>query len=246
MEPTEENRRAWDRLQQARIESTREPPGIPTAIKTLLPDVRGKHVLHELCGTGEASAELAELGALVTAIDLWGPPLVAARERFPDVLFVQADPHALPVDLRRRRFDLVLAGGLLPYVHDLAAWSDECAAALRSGGTLLVYDLHPAAACLDATTLRWRDDYFGGAIDVSRRREPRTIRLWRLGEVVNAVVAAGFRIRRLEELAALSPIRRLDPRVPGAFALVADKHDTPAGLAQPRARRPPPSRSVSP
>jgi SAM-dependent methyltransferase len=227
VEPTEENRLAWDRLQRARVESTTDPPGIPEPVRELLPDVHRKHVLHELCGTGEGSAQLAALGALVTAIDVWEPPLVAARERFPGVLFMQADPHALPVNLRRRRFDLVLAGGLLPYVHDVDAWAAEAAAALRNGGTLLVYDLHPALACLEPTTLRWREDYFGRAVVVGDRLgQPTPVRLWQLAEIVNGVIAAGFALRRLEELRGLSRVRRSDPRVPGAFVVLAEKLPT--------------------
>ena len=224
MEPTEENRRAWDQLQRARIESTSDPPGIPSPIRSQLPDVRGKHVLHELCGSGEGSAELAALGAFVTAIDIWEPPLASARERFPHVVFMQADPHALPVNLRRRRFDIVLAGGLLPYVHDVDAWASEAASALRTGGALVLYDLHPVLACVDPTTLRWRDDYFGAAAVVGDRLgRPKPVRLWQLAEVVNAVIGAGFAVRRLVELPAVSPARRSDPRIPGAFVLLAEK-----------------------
>jgi SAM-dependent methyltransferase len=224
MEPTEENRRAWDELHRLRVEATTDRPGLPAPIRALLPDIGGKRVLHELCGTGETSADLAALGGLVTAIDVWEQPLAVARERYPQVLFVQADPHALPVNLRRRRFDLVLAGGLLPYVYDLELWAGEAAAALRQGGFLFLYDLHPALACVDAASLRWRDDYFGGAIVVGTRLGPvRTLRLWRLGEVVSTVVAAGFAVRRLDELPTLTHVRRHDPRIPGAFALVAEK-----------------------
>ena len=230
MEPTDENRRAWDRLQRARVDATTEAPGIPEGIRGLLPELAGKHVLHELCGDGQASAELAALGGLVTAIDVWEPSLAAARERFPNVVFVQADPHELPVNLRRRRFDLVYAAGLLPYLHDLDDWAAEVRAALRPGGDLLVVDLHPAAACLDGTTLRWRDDYFGGTLVVGSRTGPtRALRLWRLAEVVNALAAAGLAIRRMEELPSLSHVRRQDPRVPGAFALLAGKTEAPAG-----------------
>src|SRR5581483_9251912 len=62
MEPTEENRRAWDKLQQAREEITQERTTVPDPVRELLPDLHGKHVLHELCGTGATSGELASLG----------------------------------------------------------------------------------------------------------------------------------------------------------------------------------------
>jgi ubiquinone/menaquinone biosynthesis C-methylase UbiE len=231
MEPTEENRKAWDRLQQARVEQSTEAPGIPGAIRELLPDLAGKHVLHEQCGTGETSGELAALGAMVTAIDVSEQPLVSARARFPEILFLQADPHELPVNLRRRRFDVVYAAGLLPYLQDLDAWAGEVSAALRTGGRLLVVDLHPAGACVDATTLRWRDDYFGGDLIVGRRLQPLgRLKLWRLSEVVNAITAIGLVVRSLEEFPTLSQFRRNDPRIPGAFALVAQKvADEPDG-----------------
>ena len=80
-------------------------------------------MLHEQCGTGETSAELAALGAMVTGIDVSEQPLAQARHAFPKIVFLQADPHELPVNLRRRRFDLVYAAGLLPYLHDLHAWA---------------------------------------------------------------------------------------------------------------------------
>jgi 2-polyprenyl-3-methyl-5-hydroxy-6-metoxy-1,4-benzoquinol methylase len=224
VEPTEENRAAWDRLQRARIESTTEQPGIPEQVRELLPDLTGKHVLHEQCGTGEASAELAALGAMVTGIDVAEEALVAARRAYPGLLFLQADPHALPVNLRRRRFDFVYASGLLPYLHDLSAWAENAVAALRVGGSLLVVDLHPAGACIDATTLRWRDDYFGGEIVVGHRAQPLgRLKLWTLSELVNTVAATGLVVRRLEEYPTLSTVRRHDPRLPGAFALLARK-----------------------
>jgi hypothetical protein len=109
---------------------------------------------------------------MVTGIDVAEKHLVAARRAFPGILFLQADPHELPVNLRRRRFDLVYASGLLPYLHDLNAWAGDAAATMRVGGRLLVIDLHPAGACIDTTTLRWRDDYFGGEIVVGHRAQP--------------------------------------------------------------------------
>ena len=81
-----------------------------------------------------------------------------------------------------------------------------------------------SSACVDATTLRWRDDYFAGELVVGRRMQPLgRLKLWTLAEMVNAIAATGLLVRRLEEFPTLSPIRRQDPRVPGAFALVAQK-----------------------
>jgi SAM-dependent methyltransferase len=225
MEPTEENIRAFEDLHRLRIQVLADRPGVPDAIRALLPDIVGKHVLHLMCGTGEASAELAELGALVTGVDVWADALVEARERYPNIVFVHSDPHELPLQLQRRRLDLVYAGGgVLRYVHDLGAVIGGANAALRSGGELLLWDTHPALECLELTSLRWREDYFAGTIPIGLRLAPeRTVSLWRLGEVVSAVAAGGFVVRRLEEFPSVSAVRTHDPRVPGEFALLALK-----------------------
>src|SRR6266540_1485157 len=137
MEPTEDNRRAFDQLHGLRIAAMSDRPGIPDAIRELLPDLAGKHVLHLMCGTGEASAELAGLGGLVTAVDVWSDALAAAGERYPEIAFVHSDVHELPLQLQRRRLDFVYAGGgILRYVHDLDALATGMANALRPGGRL--------------------------------------------------------------------------------------------------------------
>lgn len=225
MEPTEENRRAWDELQRLRVEALTEEPGIPGPIREILPDLEGKHVLHLMCGTGEASGELAARGGLVTGVDVWEQALAVARERSPNVVFVQADPHHLPLQLRRRRFDLVFTGGgVLRYLSELDSWALGIASALRPGGRLILYDTHPALECLELTTLRWRESYFEGTIERAEHPgRPQAFRLWRLGEVVTAIACAGLTVLRLDEVPSLSPRRRHDPRVPGAFVLVADK-----------------------
>ena len=60
----------------------------------------------------------------------------------------------------------------------------------------------------------------------SRFGPTERLRLWRLGEILNAVAGAGFAVRRFEEFPSLSHVRRNDPRVPGAFALLAEKLET--------------------
>jgi len=207
MEPTEHNRRAFDAAWRRRARRA----GLPPIVKATLGDLTGKRVLHLQSGTGEATAELAELGAVVTGVESSGAALEAARERWPSILWVQADPQALPRELARGRFDLVYSGlGSLARIGDLDAWTRSVAAALRVGGDLLLYEEHPVALCVDGL-MHWRESYF----DEGSRR---------LGQIVTTVARAGLTPRALEEYPSRSEgWRRHDARVPGTFLLYAQR-----------------------
>jgi SAM-dependent methyltransferase len=211
MEPTEHNRRAWDEIHRQRAEALAGERGLPSPVRHALADLTGKRVLHLQCATGESSAELAELGAVVTGVESSGQALEAARERWPSILWVQADPQALPGELRRGRFDLVYSGlGSLARIENLDAWTQSVAAALRPGGDLLLYEEHPVALCVDGL-MHWRESYF----DEGSRR---------LGQVVTATARAGLIPRALEEYPSRSEgWRRHDARVPGTFLLYAQR-----------------------
>ncbi len=210
MEPTDENFRAFDARHSAAGE---EPVALPQIVARTLGDLKKKRVLHLLCGTGEATAELAELGAVATGLDPRGEALDAGRERWPKILWVDGDPQDLPRQLRRGHFDLVYSGeGVLDRLHDLDAWATGCAAALQPGGELLVFDDHPVAECVDAL-LRWRHDYFRDPADPER--------LWRIGQIVSALARAGIYVQALEEYPGGTSRRRHDRRVPATFLLYA-------------------------
>jgi len=211
MEPTEHNRRAWDEIHRQRSEALAGERGLPTQVRHALADLTEKRVLHLQCGTGEATAELAELGGVITGVDSSGAALEAARERWPSILWVQADPQTLPRELRRGRFDLVYSGlGSLAIVRDLEAWLRGIAATLREGGDLLLFEEHPVALCVDGL-MHWRESYF----DEGSRR---------LGQIVTSVVRSGLALRALEEYPARSDSwRRHDPRVPGTFLMYAQR-----------------------
>jgi len=190
--------RAFDALHRR---MQRPPSGLPPIVKATLGDLTKKRVLHLHSGAGGSSAELAEAGAVVTALEASENALEYAREQWPSILWIHGDAQALPAELRRGRFDLVYSPeGTLWHVGDLDAWAAGVAAALDSRGELLVYETHPVALCVDGFQ-RWHYDYFADGF-------------WRLGKIVTTLVRAGFRIEALEEYPG-------DRRVPGTFLLYA-------------------------
>ena len=216
MEPTDRNRRAWDEVHRRRSEAMRGELGLPEQVKRSLGDLKDKRVLHLQCATGESTIELAELGAVVTGVDISDEALDVARERESSVLWVHADVQTLPGELRRARFDLVYAAdGVLTWLQDLDAWAGGIEAALKTGGDLLLFEEHPVAQSVDSM-MRWRESYFEPVRD--------DIRFWRLGQIVTALVRAGLTIRALEEYPARrDSFRRQDSRLPGEFLLHARK-----------------------
>lgn len=210
MEPTDQNRRAWDEIHRSRAEARAGAGGIPEAIRERLPEIAGKHVLHLQSGSGESTAELAELGALVTAVEASTEQLEAARGRAPNVVFMQGDAQSLPIEVQRHRFDVVFTGDdVLARLGDLDAWAGGIASALKPGGLLFFYDDHPVAGCVDHLA-HWRQDYFDGEA-------------WQLGQVVTALAGARLVLQRLEELQSVYDWVQHDKRVPGHFVLVAEK-----------------------
>jgi SAM-dependent methyltransferase len=198
MEPTDHNLRAFDEMHRRRRASR---PGLPPIVKATLGDLTSKRVLHLQCGAGDASAALAEQGAVVTAVDPSEAMLDAAREEWPKILWIQAEAQALPGELRRGRFDLVYSPeGVIARLADVDAWAHGLASALQPRGELLVYDDHPVALCLNGLQ-HWHYDYFEEGF-------------WRLGRIVTTLVRAGFALEALEEY----PGER---RVPGTFLLYA-------------------------
>jgi SAM-dependent methyltransferase len=198
MEPTDHNLRAFDEMHRRRRASR---PGLPPIVKATLGDLTSKRVLHLQCGAGDASAALAEQGAVVTAVDPSEAMLDAARAEWPKILWIQAEAQALPGELRRGRFDLVYSPeGVVARLADLDAWAHGLASALQPRGELLVYDDHPVALCLNGLQ-HWHYDYFEEGF-------------WRLGRIVTTLVRAGFALEALEEY----PGER---RVPGTFLLYA-------------------------
>ena len=192
-------------------------------------------MLHLQCATGESDGELAELGALVTGVDISAEALDVARERWPDIAWVEADVHDLPSELKR--------GALRPRLHGRRRARRGCSTSTRgqrassrrcaSGGDLLLHEEHPVSQCVDAS-LRWREDYFDNEPHVYRgwshfeltgppATEEKVERFWRLGQVVTALARAGLVLRQLEEYPGTTSWRKHPSRVPGTYIVSAQE-----------------------
>jgi predicted TPR repeat methyltransferase len=207
MEPTDTNLRAWEEAHRS-LRRGGGRRGLPKPVRERLPDLDGRHVLHLGSGAGRETAALIGLGALVTGVDGSEETVRAARKRLPDAALVAADIQELPVELRRGRFDVVYSSwGTLALVSALSHWAAGIAAALRRGGVLIAYDEHPVAACLDQM-LHWHESYFDA---------------WPVSRVVEALLAAGLGLERLEELPDPNRWGRREVRVPGDLIVIARK-----------------------
>src|ERR687896_513148 len=153
------NRAHWDALasvhgQDAYYDSEALVAGADSLTSTEAAGVReavgavaGLDVLHLQCHIGFDSISLARRGARVVGADFSPASLekarALARRCEVDVDFVEADATKLPVELHNR-FDLVYATiGVICWIDDLRAWMQSAAAAMRSGGRLLLVEIHP-------------------------------------------------------------------------------------------------------
>jgi SAM-dependent methyltransferase len=226
-----------DSLQEAEAAGLREAVGA----------VAGLDVMHLQCHIGFDAISLARRGARVVGVDFSPASLekarALARRCEVDVEFVEADATALPAELHNR-FDLVYATiGVINWIDDVRAWMRSAASALRGGGRLLLVEIHPLFDMLESVDpLRldfpYADDggrafdepgsYAGADLPVSSTETVEYAHS--LGEVVNAALAAGLRIQRLDEHmeADFDPRGELlDAEDDGRYRLVVDGERLP-------------------
>ena len=213
MEPTEENIRVWDEIHQRR---EREFESLPERVAERLPNLRKRSVCHLGCGTGGQTLQLVELGAFLTGVDPSTNALARARESGPSVAWVHSPLDELPLELKRGRFDLVYAGaGSLARVTNISEFAHGIAGALRPGGGLILFDIHPARRCLDAI-LHWREDYFAPVTSEG-------LGLWRMGQLVMALAAANLHLRAFDEFPGERAFTRFEQRVPAELLVLAER-----------------------
>lgn len=181
----------------------------------LLGDVAGKHVLHLQCHFGQDTLSLARLGALATGLDFSEAAIDEARQLAVQlglrVDFIQANVLDLQPELEHR-FDIVFTSyGVLGWLPELEGWARNIARYLKPGGKLVLVEFHPAVWMFDNDFTHVAYSYFNRQLieetDPGTYADPSApINLvshtWNhsLGETISALLGAGLRIERFEEL----------------------------------------------
>ena len=134
--------------------STYDDPGNPMflaeepVVHGLLARYPAGDALDAACGTGRHAAHLASLGHRVVGIDLSPQMLEAARAKAPGARFETADLAAIP--LPDGGMDLAVCSLALTHCADLGPPVREIARVVRSGGRVVISDVHPFMAMLGA------------------------------------------------------------------------------------------------
>lgn len=198
-----------------------------------LGDVIGKKVIVLQFGDALVLLALAKKGALVTGVDLSSEQVRLAKESADycgvDVKLVEADCQNLPESIPNTYFDLAIAEcGIFIWIENLDAWMKNAYKVLRKGGRLMVSDFHPLSIC----TKGWREgeavaftrSYFDQQPQVCQEENvPPSIEfLWKLSDVINAAIQAGFNINHVEEYYVKEKVKST-PLIPTDFLLVVTK-----------------------
>jgi len=110
-------------------------------VKSLLRRFSPGRALDAACGTGRYSKFLHTLGHEVTGVDLSPAMLRHAKTRNRKIKFIKSDLRALP--LNNDNFDLVICALVLTHFSDINQILTELFRVVRSGGHIIISDIHP-------------------------------------------------------------------------------------------------------
>jgi len=162
--------------------------------------------LDAACGTGRYAAALAEGGHRIVGVDSSPDMLAHARERVPHGDFRLGDLRRLPV--ADDEVDLVVCGLALTHVPALEPVMAEFARVLRTGGHLVITDMHPEAVARGSIPTVRGPDGQPGRLSTYRHL---------VGDYLRAALPVGLRLRRCEE-PRLPAVQEPRPPDPGSAA----------------------------
>lgn len=183
----------------------------------LLPDVRGKRLLHLQCHFGQDTLAWERHGAQVTGIDISDTAIHAAQELSSKLdssaRFLCCDVYDLEKKLHEKgTFDVVFASyGAICWLNDLDRWARLAHEFLAPGGQLLLVDFHPTLYLFDFDSGEPNYPYFPHNQPISEEstgsyasmdgNESFLDHFWShsVSEILEAVIGAGFQLERFKE-----------------------------------------------
>lgn len=139
--------------------------------KELLGDIRGLALVHLQCNAGQDTLSLAQIGAIVTGIDISDTAIDFARKLSENsgvpATFYRADVYEWLEDTARgtQRFDIVFCSyGAICWLSDLQAWARGIAAILKPGGRFITVDYHPVMNMFDEDLRRTYSYFANGKV----------------------------------------------------------------------------------
>ncbi|HEY6826128.1 MAG TPA: methyltransferase domain-containing protein [Gemmatimonadaceae bacterium] len=180
----------WSRTYDTDANATRDLDAEVLRRSSLAVD--GRDVLEIGCGTGKNTVWLAERARRVIAMDFSPGMLEVARGRAPTdrVSFVQHDVRERwPID--DASVDFVVANLILEHLPDVGPIFAEAARVLRPGGTMYSCELHPYRQ-LRGGQAHFTDEWSGEVVFAPAFQHT-------IAEFVNAAIASGLTVQRLNE-----------------------------------------------
>ncbi|MCB9640994.1 MAG: methyltransferase domain-containing protein [Myxococcales bacterium] len=160
----QQNQQAWDQLAQVNVKTAfydvagfkEGKTSLQEPELAMLPDVKGKDLLHLQCHFGLDTLSWARMGARATGVD-FSPAAIDLARSLADELsipasFICSNIYELPETLEGS-FDIVFVSyGALCWLPDLKIWGSLVRRMLRPGGQLVVVEFHPVSQMIDEKT----------------------------------------------------------------------------------------------
>src|SRR5947209_6904762 len=124
--------------------------------KDLLGNINGLTVVHLQCNAGQDTLSLAQMGAIVTGVDISDTAIEFAQKLSADsgvpATFQRFDIYDWLEEaaLSTQRFDIVFCSyGAICWLSNLPVWAKDIAAVLKPGGRFVCVDYHPVMNLFD-------------------------------------------------------------------------------------------------
>lgn len=179
------------------------PYEVRQMLRAACPDLQGKHVLVPSSGDCGAVFAFHLLGARVTSADIAARQLENAQRiawaQGWDIEFVHDDSMRL-ARIPDAAYDLVYtSNGVHVWIDDLPAMYGSFARVLKPGGSYVMFETHPFARPFDSNAQEAGEFRVIKPYESTGPSGEVPTYAWRIMDLMNAMMDAGFIMRRMEE-----------------------------------------------